>query len=66
MFENTMDDEQVEEGANLHTPVQEEVMEHPGKQVIVEPLFEIRGKDRVELIDERQHLLRSNCTFWRR
>ena len=61
-----MNNQEVEEGADLLTPVKEEGVEHPREQVAVESLLEIGGEDQVELVNERQHLNRLMITFWRR
>lgn len=60
--ENLEDYEQVEDGSNLLTPMQEEGIEHMAGDIMVQSLFELFGEDPVVFVYHRQHLNKASFT----
>jgi hypothetical protein len=57
ILEDLVDEEKVEDAANVLAPVHEKLVENLIEDVVVDGLLEIVGKDVVELVDQGQHLL---------
>lgn len=57
ILENLVDEQKMEDAADVLTPVHEKLVEDLIEDVMVDSLLELVGKDVVELVDQRQHLL---------